>query len=581
MKQEWEQVSVPGEPRRDKVSSVEPMPSTWAHVLDAVSDAIVGLDADAHLTYVNRIAEHLLALPSAELLGSSLWDVLLLQGANQAHDLAALLKPALSSCHRIRMNTDLTLCRRDGVPLAVECLFLPILGGAGQQLGRFLILRDKTDSHQWSHQLRLATTQDSLTGLVSRREFEQRLQQAVALCQQQDLSHVVCYIDLDQFKVVNDTCGHEVGDALLQRVGQSLRTLIRQRDTLARLGGDEFAILLWQCPQDAGRRVGEQILKTLESLRFTWGEHRFQVTASVGLVVLNREILTAAEALSLADSACYVAKDTGRNRMHMAGRDDQTLQRRHDEMQWVSRLTQALEQDALQLYQQTIAPLQIDDEGMHYEVLVRLRGEDGVIYPPGAFMPAAERYGLMVQLDRWVINHTLAWLGRHPEHLAKLTLCTINLSGASINQPETLHFIAACFEQNAVPAHKVGFEVTETMAINNLSLARQLITGLQALGCVTALDDFGAGMSSLAYLRALPVDILKIDGSFVRNMARDPMDYALVKAMHDIGHMTGKITVAEFCEDADTYRALQDLGVDFVQGYHIAHPAPLETIPLV
>lgn len=575
MKQDQDLETLPNEPQIEEGASVSLASSAWVHVVDAVSDGVVGLDADARLTYVNRVAERLLAISSLELLGSSLWDVLLLQGANQNHDLVSLLKPALSSSHRIRMGTDMTLCRRDGIPLAVECLFLPLINKEGQQQGRFLILRDKTDSHQWSHQLRLATTQDSLTGLVSRREFELRLQQAVALCRQQSINHVVCYIDLDQFKVINDTCGHEVGDALLQRVGQSLRTLIRQRDTLARLGGDEFAILLWQCQQDAGRRVGEQILRTLESLRFTWGEQRFQVTASVGMVVLDQSISTAAEVLSLADSACYVAKDTGRNRMHVAGRDDQTVQRRQDEMQWVSRLTQALEQDALQLYQQTIAPLQTSDEGMHYEVLVRLRGEDGVIYPPGAFMPAAERYGMMVQLDRWVIQRTLAWLGHHPEHLAKLKLCTINLSGASINQPETLGFIATCFEQNAVPAHKVGFEVTETMAISNLSHARQLITGLQALGCVTALDDFGAGMSSLAYLRALPVDILKIDGSFVRNMARDAMDYALVKAIHDIGHMTGKVTVAEFCEDAETFCALQDLGVDFVQGYHIARPCPL------
>ncbi len=552
----------------------------WHQLLGAISDAVIGLDRQAQVVYLNPAARILLNCERADWLGASIWSLLHLERGDRAQSLQAALMPAFSSRHRIRLGGAWRLRRRDASILDIECDFFPVLNEHDEQAGRYLLLRDRTDASFWSRQIEVAAQLDALTGLFSRQEFEVRLQQAVQMSVEHGMRHVLCYLDLDQFRVINDMAGHSVGDALLQRVAQQLRSVVRFKDVLARLGGDEFAILLWDCPEEAGQRVCKEILRQLETLRLEWQERKYQVTASVGLVVVDRQTTTPQDVLALADAACFLAKEQGRNRLHVGCREDRLLQMHQDEMLWSGRIAEALDRDAFVLYRQTIAHVQSAAGGEHFEILLRMSTPDGILHAPAEFLSAAEKYGWMKALDRWVIDRTLAWLSSSGARLDGIDLCCINLSGVTINQQDTLAYIAACFDRWQVPAAKVGFEVTETAAISNLNQARQLIEGLKELGCRTLLDDFGAGMSSLNYLRTLPVDMLKIDGSFVQHMARDATDYALVKAIHEIGHVMGMKTVAEYCEDEVTLLLLRGLGVDYVQGYHLGMPELIGT-PLV
>ncbi len=551
--------------------------SYWHQLLGAISDAVIGLDRQAQVVYMNPAARVLLDCERVDWLGTSIWSLLQLERGDRAQSLQSALMPAFSSRHRIRLGGAWRLRRRDASILDIECDFFPVLNEYDEQAGRYLLLRDRTDASFWSRQIEVAAQLDVLTGLFSRKEFEVRLQQAVQMSVEHGMRHVLCYLDLDQFRVINDMAGHSVGDALLQRVAQQLRSVVRFKDVLARLGGDEFAILLWDCPEEAGKRVGKEVLRQLEGLRLEWQDRKYQITASVGMVVVDRETASPQDVLALADAACFLAKEQGRNRMHIGCRQDRLLMMHQDEMLWSSRIAEALDRDAFVLYRQTITQVQSSSEGEHFEILLRMHTPDGVMHAPAEFLSAAEKYGWMKAVDRWVIDRTLAWLSSLGPDVHKIERCCINLSGVTINQPDTLAYIAAGFDRWQVPANKVGFEVTETAAISNLSQARQLIEGLKDLGCCTLLDDFGAGMSSLNYLRTLPVDVLKIDGSFVQHMARDATDYALVKAIHEIGHVMGKKTVAEYCEDEVTLVLLRGLGVDYVQGYHIGVPELIGT----
>ena len=424
---------------------------------------------------------------------------------------------------------------------------------------------------------------DALTGLINRREFELRLERALETARLQERVHVLCYLDLDQFKIVNDTCGHGAGDELLRQLTVLLQANVRERDTLARLGGDEFGILLENCPMQVAHNVAEVLRRAVEEYRFVWKNKSFVVGASFGLVELNQQSSTVAAALSSADEACYAAKDRGRNCIHVYQLEDSDLLRRHGEMQWVLRIANALEENRFRLYGQIISPLlSRHDEGMHFEVLLRMLAEDGVeVIVPMAFIPAAERYNTMKGIDRWVISNTFAFLceqnfgkGAH----GALDSCSINLSGASLCDEHFLDFILAQFEKYPVAPHNICFEITETAAILNLAAAVELIRALKKTGCRFALDDFGSGLSSFTYLKNLPVDILKIDGTFVKDMANDPIDFAMVQSIHNIGHVMGLKTVAEFVESEAVLGMLKQMGVDYAQGCWIDIPKPIEQI---
>ncbi|MFP5410995.1 MAG: EAL domain-containing protein [Gammaproteobacteria bacterium] len=418
---------------------------------------------------------------------------------------------------------------------------------------------------------------DALTGLANRFEFEHQLRHALEIAPHGHV-HGLLYIDLDQFKIINDTCGHVAGDELLRQVALLLKAPIRGADILARLGGDEFGVLLQDCPIAHAKRIAEHMLELIRDFRFSWKGRNFNIGASIGMVMLDRPGLTLADVLRQADMACYAAKDKGRNRLQLYLPDDVELRQRHGEMEWVSRLNQAIEADHFMLHHQRIVALHGASQPDCCEFLVRLREPGGSrLILPGTFIPAAERYGLMPQLDRWVVAHCLDYLtqcsaaGRLPGK----GMAFINLSGATLNDEHFLGFVRDELERHAIPATQVCFEITETAAIANLKHALAFIDGVKSLGCRVALDDFGAGLSSFSYLKTLPADYLKIDGNFVRDMLDDPMDAAIVEAVNDIGHVAGLKTIAEFVE-SDAIRArLAEIGVDYAQGYGIHWPEPI------
>ncbi len=468
---------------------------------------------------------------------------------------------------------------RDGDTRFVSANVVSIRGGCNEFRYSVVQLTDITEEHNLSTKLVHEATHDSLTGLVNRREFENRLAGTMSTIAVEKSENALAYLDLDQFKVINDTCGHAAGDELLRQLSTMIRKKLRRGDVVARLGGDEFGVFMESCSLEQARLVIRKIHDLVSNFRFVWEDKTFNVTMSSGLVAVTEDSGDLVEVLKRADSACYAAKDAGRNRLHVFCQEDEELTRRSGEMQWVSRINKALEEDRFQLFCQPIAAISNPAQGrLYYEVLLRLREEDGTLVPPGAFLPAAERYGLSIRLDKWVVSRTLGWLSKHPEHVSKLDLCCINLSGNSLGDTEVLAFIEKQLARTGVPAEKICFEITETAAISNLGNATAFIKSLKKQGCLFALDDFGSGLSSFAYLKSLEVDILKIDGTFVREIASDPVDQAMVRSINEIGKVLGKYTTAEFVENDEILKVLHEIGVDRAQGYGISKPMPLEEV---
>ncbi len=464
---------------------------------------------------------------------------------------------------------------RDGRLFWVEALITPIRDEQGEITHFVSVQEDVTQSRQIREQIAYQATHDRLTGLINRAEFEQRLKRAIHSAAEQHSQHVLCFMDLDQFKVVNDSSGHIAGDELLRQLGALLRSRLRRRDTLARLGGDEFGILMEHCTLEQAREIADKLRQAVEEYRFTWEDKSYQIGASIGLAAITSETGDLTELLKQADTACYAAKDRGRNRIHIYQRDDKALMERQGEMFWVSALNTALAEGGLMLYAQPIRPL-TPGHRPHFEVLLRLQGPDGQVVLPGSFMSAAERYNLAERLDRWVIDNTFRWLCRHRERLAQIGRCSINISGQSLGNEALLGHVISLLEGSNLPPGSVLFEITETAAINNLGEALTFMRALKAYGCSFALDDFGSGVSSFAHLKALPVDYLKIDGMFVRDIAVDPIDEAMVRSINEIGHVMGLHTIAEFVENDAILERLRVIGVDLVQGYGIGRPEPLE-----
>jgi diguanylate cyclase (GGDEF)-like protein len=414
--------------------------------------------------------------------------------------------------------------------------------------------------------------------LINRTEFERQLHDALICAKNENRQHVLCYLDLDQFKIVNDTCGHVAGDELLRQVAGLLRGKVRDTDVLARLGGDEFGVLLKYCDPQRAPAVAESLCRTLKDFKFLWGDHSFETGASIGLVAIGEDSQSVSEVLSTADVACYAAKDKGRNQVHMYQPNDNELKQRRGEMQWVSRIRRAIDENRFRLYYQPIIPLNPgSSRDMHRELLIRLLDEEGKLVPPMAFIPAAERYNLMPDVDRWVIRNSFKLLGAQCSNDCDW-VCTINLSGQSLCDNTFLDFVTRQLDLSGVNPDRICFEITETAAVANLVKASHFISVLKGMGCRFALDDFGSGLSSFAYLKNLKVDYLKIDGSFVRDMMNDPIDRSLVEAINEIGHVIGIQTIAEFVENNDILETLRKIGVDYAQGYAIAKPAPLEEI---
>lgn len=438
------------------------------------------------------------------------------------------------------------------------------------------VLQDITRAKWLSHELDHQARHDALTGLLNRHEFERRLDRILAGLKHNHSEHALCFLDLDQFKVVNDTCGHHVGDELLKQLGMTLQKGIRKRDTLARLGGDEFGILMEHCPLDQAHRVANALRQSVEDFNFPWEGKSFRVGVSIGLVPITEEVTNVAELLQHADAACYMAKDQGRNRIHVYHTEDTELARRHGEMQWVTRINQALEENRFRLYAQPIASLDNETENdICYELLLRMIDENGKVIMPRAFLPAAERYNLVTKLDRWVFETALTILKAHPDFLAQLSFCSFNISGQSFDEIDFLEFIVDQILEKNIDSKKICFEITETAMISNLETASRFISTLRVQGCSFALDDFGSGLSSFGYLKSLPVNYLKIDGMFVKNIVDDPIDNAMVKSINEVGQVMGMRTIAEFVENSEIKGMLREIGVDYAQGYGIGRPGPL------
>ncbi len=436
-------------------------------------------------------------------------------------------------------------------------------------------LQEKIDSA--TEVISYQASHDTLTGLVNRREFEVRLERALNSAREQGRTHALCFIDLDQFKIVNDTCGHNAGDELLRQIALQLRQKVREGDTLARIGGDEFTLLLENCSLEDAFQVATQLRETLQAFRFVWQDKVFAIAASIGLVAINKTSESVVSLLSQADAACYTAKDMGRNRVYIFNEDDEARSSRLGAMEWVNQINRAFDEQRFVLFGQLIKPVEPTGDGhIRYEVLLRMRSEEGEPILPMAFIPAAERFNQMQALDRWVIRqsfHLLKQIAATREG-AKVSF-SLNLSGASLCDERFGQFLQEQFAYFAVPSHQICFEITETAAITNLTHAINLIREFKKSGCKFVLDDFGAGLSSFSYLKNLPVDGIKIDGAFVRGIAHDQMDFSMVEAINKIGHVMGLTTTAEFVEDAAIFAKLQSIGVDYAQGNWVHVPVPL------
>jgi len=559
--------------------------SEYLLAFNAIEEVIVKLDENLCIEYANAAAEQMLGVKSNDLKGIPFLKKYAFFESESKTSINALLERTLNAKSTFKRDGPLLLLGNNEQITYVGIACAPIVVNETEHAGYFLILRDLTEHQSLSSKLHYHYSHDQLSGLLSRMEFEARLQQAIIsandMTTDKPKEHVLIYLDVDQFRIINDTCGHAVGDELIRQFSVELSSIVRQRDTLARVGGDEFAIILWNCPEEKGIEIANHIRSHIEAFRFVWIDKVHQITVSIGLTPVKQGMLSSwAEALRLVDSACNAAKELGRNRVEITNPDDKRMQDRYGEMEWVHRLVAAVEGEGLLLFCQAIHPLgqdRCEEENSHFEVLVRYQDADGKMVPPGVFLPPAERYNLIGMLDRWVVRSTLKWIASVQDS-KKIDICSINLSGASMCDHKMPEYIKDTFEETGVDPNCVCFEITETVAVTNIAFATDFIRELKAIGCKFALDDFGVGMSSFAYLKHMDVDFVKIDGSFVKNIASDAIDKEMVRSINDIGHILGKKTVAEFCEDQTSFDILENLGVDYVQGYFIGKPQPIDCI---
>lgn len=542
--------------------------------LESIGDGVITTDVDGAIAYMNPAAESLTHWKAAQAQGLPLAALFNLLDENAQAEGFALIEHILGGQLTGGSEHSKLIQRLDGSTVSVTLVGAPIRS-AGKVSGAVLVLHDMTQERQYIANLSWQATHDALTGLANRREFEFRLEQVLHGIGRQQSGHALMFLDLDQFKLVNDTCGHAAGDELLRHICALLQSDLREGDTLARLGGDEFGILLENCPPLVAEKIAESLRRTVQNLHFVWKGRPFVTTVSIGLVHISHIPTTLETSLRAADMACYMAKEKGRNRVQVYHADDSELSLRFGEMAWIQRLHMALEENRFCLYAQEIAALGHTEAGAgHIEILLRLHDEAGRIILPDSFIPAAERYGLMTSLDRWVVENVFKLIARcmieRPGR--PMAMCAINLSGITIGDDDFLSFLREKFNAYGIPPSMICFEITETSAISNLGSAIRFINELKALGCFFSLDDFCAGMSSFAYLKHLPVDFLKIDGSFVKDMLDDPINRAMVEVINHIGHVMGKRTIAEFIETPHIEQALLEIGVDYAQGYLIERP---------
>jgi diguanylate cyclase (GGDEF)-like protein/PAS domain S-box-containing protein len=547
--------------------------------LQSIGDGVITTDADSIIDYINPVAENLTGWRLEDAMGRNVDEVFRAFHEETCEPLENPLTGSIRRLRPIKSSRPMLMIRRDGNELYVESTAAPIRDGQGKVCGAVLVFHDVSESRELNRKLSYHASHDLLTGLVNRREFESRIERCLKSARAQEGSYALCHLDLDQFKMINDSCGHSAGDALLGQIGALLKSKIRWRDTLSRIGGDEYGVLLESTTLEEALRTAEVLRETVKGFRFEWDDRVFKLSASVGVVPITADNEDVASILSAAEGACAAAKEQGRNRVHSFAENDIELMRRRRETHWAARISAALDEGRFELYRMPIMPLQTKEEGEHYEILVRMRDESGKIVTPDHFIAAAERYNITPGIDRWVIENTLRWLVSEADERERLLMCAINLSGQSLGDDKFLPFVIEQFQKSGLDASKICFEITETSAVASFSQANRFINSLKELGCRFALDDFGTGLSSFGYLKHFPVDFLKIDGSFVRGILTDPIDREMVRSINEIGHLTGKLVIAEWAENQEIIQMLASLGVDYAQGYGIAQPSRLSKQP--
>lgn len=544
--------------------------------LSSIGDGVITTDQNQIIDFLNPVAEAITGWSLVEAKGRKLDEVMQLYEEGTNAPTPTPMSVALSENRVASFTTEVVLRMRDGTTCAIEDSAAPIKDRLGEVIGGVMVFHDVTIARGMAQRISWAATHDVLTGLVNRREFESRVEAALSSARNSAAQHALMFLDLDQFKVVNDTCGHAAGDTLLKEVAIRLQDKLRQSDTLARLGGDEFGVLLDGCPLVQAELIAADLLAGISEYRLVFEGKTFGVGVSIGLVCITGLAQSTEWLFAAADTACYAAKEQGRNRVRVYHGSDEDMVQRRKEMGWATRLTQALEQGRFTLFYQNYMALGKEGNGaLHLEILLRMIDEDGELIMPGSFIAAAERYNVMPAIDRWVIKTVFSRYHDLAAEFGATLTCAINLSGTTLNSEGLFKFIKGQAATHALPKGAICFEITETAAINNLRLAAQFMRDIKELGFMFALDDFGTGTSSFGYLRNLPVDYLKIDGSFVRDIATDPLDKAMAETINRVGHIMGLKTVGEFAESDTVIGELRGLGVDFAQGYAVHKPQQL------
>jgi diguanylate cyclase (GGDEF)-like protein/PAS domain S-box-containing protein len=546
--------------------------------LASIGDGVIRTDNDGLIDYLNPVAERLTGWDADKALGRPLTEVFQVVDEGTRTPLTDPVRRCLDEGKVVESPGHALLLSADGAEYSIRDSAAPIFDPDGTPVGAVVVFKDVTQLRGMEREMIYLASHDALTGLINRREFEVRLKRALRNARGDGRQHVLLYLDLDEFKVINDTCGHPAGDEMLQQITALLRSRVRRSDTLARLGGDEFGVLLEDCPIDQARQIAEEIRRTVREFRFRSKDQMFDVGVSIGFVPIDRNSGDLPQVMGAADAACYTAKQGGKNRVHEYEMDDTTVAERYGEMQWIHRIHGAFEDRRFRLFYQFIQPLGEVTTGRELlcEVFLRMLDRSGKVIAPTAFIPAAERYRLIESLDRWVVKTAFNALAEaQRREVSRPVLFALNISGQAMGEEGFLAFVVEQIEESGVDPRRICFEMTETAAISKLDSAIHFISVLKAKGCRFILDDFGSGLSSFSYLRDLPVDFLKIDGEFVQNMLEDRVKRAMVESINQIGHVLGLQTIAEWVENRQTLEVLKELGVDYAQGYWLCRPQPL------
>jgi len=561
----------------EKHARQEKKQSNFLHLtMQSIVDGVITTDINGYIKTINPTAEQLTGWAESEAEGKPLVQVM--HTLNE-ETLKRIYDPTENVEHKTVLDEPVNailIQRNSNIETPVEYIVAPMRDHEDETAGIVIIIHDESVQRSLNRQLTFQATHDALTGLINRYEFERRLKSVITTQQNKKSVNTLCYIDLDQFKLVNDTCGHTAGDELLKQITLLLQNGLEGVGTLARLGGDEFGLLLENCNITDAQEIAERLLQIIQRFQFSWNENTFTIGASIGISAITNSTTSCEEVLSNADSACYLAKESGRNRIQVFTAEDDKLLIQQREMHWVSRINHALEENRFQLYFQEIMPLSSQEQSfiLHGEILLRMVNKEGDIVSPGSFLPAAERYNMITLIDEWVVEKSIQWLTSQKNKV----LISVNLSGMSLSNRDFLNFVVSKIKLHKINPELLCFEITETAAISHLSTAIHFMNVLKKLGCSFALDDFGSGLSSFSYLTSLPVDYLKIDGAFVMDIDKDPMHYAMVKSINEVGQVMGIKTIAEYAASQSIIDCLRAVGVDNAQGYAVARPVPLASI---